>query len=101
MRAVAVEHGAPDEADRAFGEVVGPWPRVPTRVLAGRYDRLLPLEFVERLAGERLGVVVDVIDTGHLPALARPAALADRLTSYRADAHRKWEDIGGLLPSET
>jgi pimeloyl-ACP methyl ester carboxylesterase len=55
----------------------------PTRVLAGRYDRLFPLEFMCRLARERLGIGADVIDTGHLPALSRPDELVHRLEAYR------------------
>ena len=55
------------------------WPAIPTRVLAGRDDRLFPAGFIQALARERLGVEADVIDTGHLPALAAPEALADWL----------------------
>jgi len=57
------------------------WPAIPTRVLAGRHDRLFPVAFVRDLARERLGVEADVIDTGHLPALVAPDALADWLRS--------------------
>src|SRR5687768_1744162 len=32
------------------------WPDVPTRVLAGRHDRLFPLEFQRRIARQRLGL---------------------------------------------
>ena len=39
---------------------------------------------MRRLSRERLGVEPDVIDTGHLPALARPDDLADRLVGYAA-----------------
>jgi hypothetical protein len=46
-------------------------------------DRLFPLEFMRRLALERLNIVADVIDTGHLPALSRPDELVRRLESYR------------------
>jgi pimeloyl-ACP methyl ester carboxylesterase len=52
------------------------WPEVPTRVLVGRHDRLFPYDFARRLAVERTGVAPDVIDSGHLPALARPEDLA-------------------------
>ena len=58
------------------------WPDVPTRVVAGREDRLFPLEFQRRIAADRLGLDVDVIPGGHLVALSRPAALADRLEDY-------------------
>ena len=56
------------------------WPDVPTTVLAGRDDRLFPLAFQRRVARERLGLEeVAEIDGGHLPMLARPRELADRL----------------------
>jgi pimeloyl-ACP methyl ester carboxylesterase len=59
------------------------WPDVPTRVLAGRHDRMFPLDFQRRVARERLGVEVDDIDGGHMVALGNPAELADRLEAYR------------------
>jgi len=34
---------------------------------------------------ERLGIVPDEMDGGHLPALARPRELAERLLAYRAE----------------
>jgi pimeloyl-ACP methyl ester carboxylesterase len=52
------------------------WPDVPTRVIAGRYDRFFPLEFVQRVARDRLGVEPEIVDSGHLPALACPAELS-------------------------
>lgn len=72
--AEAFERGEPRQSDAPFELPwpLGAWPQVPTRVLAGRHDRLFPLEFTQRLAVERLGVAADVIDSGHLPALSRP-----------------------------
>jgi pimeloyl-ACP methyl ester carboxylesterase len=61
------------------------WPDVPTRVLAGRHDRMFPLEFQQRIARERLGLEVDEIDGGHMVAMSNPAELADRLEAYRVD----------------
>jgi pimeloyl-ACP methyl ester carboxylesterase len=61
------------------------WPDVPTRVVAGSQDRLFPLDFTTTLARERAGVEPDVIDTGHLPALADPNALVDLLDRYAHD----------------
>ena len=58
------------------------WPDVPTRVVAGRDDRLFPLEFQRRIAAERLGLEVDEVPGGHLVALSRPVELADRLEAY-------------------
>jgi pimeloyl-ACP methyl ester carboxylesterase len=59
------------------------WPDVPTRVLLGRNDRFFPVEFQRRVVQERLGVTPEEMDSGHLPALARPAELVDRLERYR------------------
>jgi pimeloyl-ACP methyl ester carboxylesterase len=89
--AAAFARGEPRQSDTPFAE---PWPldvgpSVPTRVLACGDDRLLPLEFMRRLARERLGIEADVIDSGHLPALSRPDELAKRLeTYYLHDAER-------------
>jgi pimeloyl-ACP methyl ester carboxylesterase len=58
------------------------WPDVPTRVLAGRHDRMFPLEFQRRVARERLGLDIDEIDGGHMVALSNPGELADRLVAY-------------------
>ena len=76
--------GEPRQSDTAFEQPwpLDSWPSVPTRVLACRHDRLFPVDFMRRLAEERLGVVADVIDAGHLPALSRPRELAERLEAY-------------------
>jgi pimeloyl-ACP methyl ester carboxylesterase len=59
------------------------WPDVPTRVLAGRHDRMFPLDFQRRIARERLAIEADVIDGGHMVALSNPVELASRLEAYR------------------
>jgi pimeloyl-ACP methyl ester carboxylesterase len=61
------------------------WPDVPTRVLAGRHDRMFPLELQRRVAKERLGLEVDEIDGGHMVAMSHPGELADRLEAYRRE----------------
>jgi pimeloyl-ACP methyl ester carboxylesterase len=58
------------------------WPDVPTRVLLCRDDRFFPAEFLRRVVRERLGIVPDEMDGGHLPALSRPHDLARRLDGY-------------------
>lgn len=58
------------------------WPDVSTKVLVGRDDRFLPVEFQRRLARDRLGVAPDEIDGGHVVALSRPKELAYRLDEY-------------------
>ena len=75
--------GEPRQSDTPFAEPwpLSGWPGVPTKVIAGRHDRLFPLEFMRRLARDRLGVEADVIDSGHLPALSRPKELAERLAN--------------------
>jgi len=76
--------GEPAQSTAPFGKAwpLEAWPDVPTRVLAGRNDRLFPFEPMRRLARERVGVEADAIDTGHVPALAKPAELAQRLDAY-------------------
>ena len=71
----------PDQSSAPFADPwpVAAWPDVPTRVIAGRHDRLLPLGFLQELSRERLGVEPDVVDTGHLPALVRPDQVAEVL----------------------
>lgn len=73
-----LERGEPEQSGRPMADTwpLTAWPDVPTRVLAGRHDRLFPLAFLTRLAEDRLGVTPDVVDTGHLPALVRPAEVA-------------------------
>ena len=61
------------------------WPDVPTRFLLCRDDRFFPAEFQRRVVAERLGIVPDEMDGGHLPALARPDELVQRLEAYRAE----------------
>jgi pimeloyl-ACP methyl ester carboxylesterase len=59
------------------------WPDVPTRFLLCRDDRFFPADFQRRIARERLGLVADEMAGGHLPALAHPAELVERLEAYR------------------
>jgi pimeloyl-ACP methyl ester carboxylesterase len=61
------------------------WPKVPTRVLLCRDDRLLPVEYLRRVVHERLGMAPDEIPGGHMPALSRPVELADRLERYASE----------------
>jgi pimeloyl-ACP methyl ester carboxylesterase len=59
------------------------WPDVPTRFLLCRDDRFFPAEFQRRVVTERLGITPDEMDGGHLPALAHPDELVERLEAYR------------------
>ncbi|MFL6089393.1 MAG: alpha/beta hydrolase [Aeromicrobium sp.] len=58
------------------------WPDVPTRFILATKDRFFPPDFQRRVVRERLGIEPDEIDTGHLPALARPHELAAMLLRY-------------------
>ncbi|GAB3204338.1 alpha/beta hydrolase [Nocardia tengchongensis] len=58
------------------------WPTTSTTVLLCRHDRFLPATFMRRVVSERLGVVPDEIDGGHMVALTRPRQLADRLEAH-------------------
>jgi pimeloyl-ACP methyl ester carboxylesterase len=71
----------PRQADKPFEEPwpLPAWPDVPTRVIAAGRDRLIPLELQQRVARERLGVVPEVVDAGHLPALSAPQELTSLL----------------------
>jgi hypothetical protein len=81
------------------------WPDVPTRFLLCRNDRHFPAAFMRRVVAERLGIVPDEMDSGHLPALARPVELVNRLEGYRAGLDRGRRlgrgrrGLGGARPS--
>ncbi|MGH9289413.1 MAG: alpha/beta fold hydrolase [Acidimicrobiales bacterium] len=59
------------------------WPNVPTRFLLCRNDRFFPADFLRRVVRERLGITPDEMASGHLPALAHPDELVERLEAYR------------------
>jgi pimeloyl-ACP methyl ester carboxylesterase len=61
------------------------WPDVPTRFLLCRDDRFFPAEFQRRVVRDRLGIVPDEMGGGHLPALARPEELVQRLEEFRTE----------------
>ncbi len=88
VRQVALSRPPPAMSDTPFEQPwpLQRWPDVPTRVIQGSDDRLLPLEFQRRVTRERLGLDVDVMGGGHLVALSRPDELVDLLESYRTEA---------------
>jgi pimeloyl-ACP methyl ester carboxylesterase len=59
------------------------WPDVPTRFLLCRDDRFFPADFQRRVVLDRLGITPDEMPGGHLPALANPEELVQRLEAYR------------------
>jgi hypothetical protein len=67
-----------DQSGRPFQDRIAmdAWPDVPTRVIAGRFDRCFPLPFVQRESRDRLGIEPEIVNSGHLPALACPDELA-------------------------
>lgn len=77
--ALAVPQSGPPAALFVQPWPLAGWPDVPTRFLQGRDDRFLPLEFQRRVVRDRLGIDVEVMPGGHLPALGHPRELADRL----------------------
>jgi pimeloyl-ACP methyl ester carboxylesterase len=80
------DHVAP-QSGRPFDDAwpLDGWPDVPTRMVIGTGDRLFPPDLQRRVAAERLGVVPDELDSGHLPALSRPDELAALLLRYEQE----------------
>jgi pimeloyl-ACP methyl ester carboxylesterase len=72
------------ESERIFEDVCrfAAWPRIPIHVIAGRDDRLFPIDFQRRVARDRLKVSVDEVAGGHLVALSNPRGLVERLLGY-------------------
>jgi pimeloyl-ACP methyl ester carboxylesterase len=58
------------------------WPKVRTRFVLCKDDRVFPADFFRRLVPERLGIIPDEIPGGHCVALSRPKELADLLVVY-------------------
>ena len=76
------------------------WPDVPTRFLQARDDRFLPLEFQRRVVAERLGIPVAEMPGGHLVALSRPEALAERLEELSSLGEDRFKPPLKALSSE-
>ena len=68
----AVRRGGRRQSDTPL---LKPWP------LAAWPD--VPTAFMRRVVTDRLGITPDEMESGHLPALAHPTELVDRLESYR------------------
>lgn len=66
------------------------WPDIPTRVLLSRDDNFFPLEFMRRIAWERLGIEPDVVPGDHCPMLGHPVEVAAKLDAY-------WRELTGNL----
>jgi pimeloyl-ACP methyl ester carboxylesterase len=61
------------------------WPDVATRFVLCTQDRFFPAAWMREVVRERLGIVPDELDAGHLPALSRPRELAALLHPARAE----------------
>ena len=96
LRAEAQARTGQDQSMKPLDEPwpLASWPDVPTRVLAGRHDRMFPLDFQRRVARKRLGIEAEAIDGGHMVALSNPAALADRLEAYRLEIQGEGRNAG-------
>ena len=81
LRAEAASRAWQDQASAVLDEPwpLAAWPDVPTRVLAGRHDRMFPLELQRRIARERLHAEIEEVAGGHMVALSHPGGLADIL----------------------
>jgi pimeloyl-ACP methyl ester carboxylesterase len=64
------------------------WPNVPTTVLLSRGDHFFPVEFLRKLAKDRLGIDADEIAGDHCPMLGHPDEVAERLEAYRVETVR-------------
>ncbi len=67
-------------------------PAVPTRVLAGRDDRLFPADMQQRVSRERLGIEAELVPGGHLLALSQPGVLAERLLTLVDELGFSWPE---------
>ena len=89
---VVAEGAAHERGETAAGSPepwpLAAWPDVPTKFLLCRDDRFFPIDFQRRIVNERLGIIPDEMDGGHLVALSRPKELANRLDAYAAERHQ-------------
>ncbi len=75
------------------------WPHVPTRAVICREDRFFRGGFLRSVVRERLGIVPDEMDGGHLPALAHPVELVACLEQLRSEGQQAG-DAGMVPPGE-
>jgi pimeloyl-ACP methyl ester carboxylesterase len=85
VTAEAVRRGERRQSDTPFLKPwpLSAWPDVPTEFVLCRQDRFFPAAFMRRVVRERLGITPDEMESGHLPALAHPTELVERLERYR------------------
>lgn len=87
LAAELLAHHRVDQSDTPFEKPwpLKAWPDVPTKVLLSRDDHFFPVEFLRRLAKDRLGITADDMDGDHFPMLGHPTELAERLETYRLE----------------
>jgi pimeloyl-ACP methyl ester carboxylesterase len=90
VRNEAMARGGKDQSVTPLAEPwpLKKWPEVPTRFIAARDDRFLPVDFLRRPAEERLRIDPHEIDGGHLVALSRPQELVELLERLRLENDR-------------
>lgn len=79
----ALERGEPEQAGRVMTDPfpLPSMPAIPVRGIAATNDRFFPVNFMDRLIRDRLGVEPEHVATGHLPALANPLGLVELLVA--------------------
>ena len=81
-----IERESRPQTKTIFGEAPAfeRWPDIAMRVFVGKDDRFFPHDFQHRVAKDRLGGAVSIVDVpgGHLVALSHPKELADGLRAF-------------------
>ena len=76
-----LERGDPEQTGRVMEDPfpLDELPRIRTRGIAATHDRFFPVDFMDGLIRDRLGVEPEHVAAGHLPALANPTGLVGLL----------------------
>ena len=76
-----LERGEPEQTGRVMEDPfpLTALPPIPTRGIAATNDRFFPVDFMDGLIRDRLGVEPEHVASGHLPALANPTGLVEVL----------------------
>jgi len=79
------ERHARRQSGRPFRDAwpLSAWPQVPTKFVLCSRDRFFSAAFQRQQVSERLGIIPDALDCGHLPALVKPKELVELLEGYR------------------
>ena len=76
-----LDRGDPEQTGRVMEDPfpLAELPRIATRGIAAIDDRFFPVDFMDGLIRDRLGVEPEHVAAGHLPALANPTGLVGLL----------------------